>query len=73
MLSVHYGQTRNLSTETDKKGTGRLFGASVMQKFDRAATEIYLTWLAHQFDVQKTSEKDYKDIHTVLLGARLKF
>jgi hypothetical protein len=73
MFSVDYGQTRNLRTETDKKGTAKLFGATVLQKFDRAATEIYLTWRGHQFNVQKASTKDYKDIHVVLLGARLKF
>jgi len=73
MLSVDYGQTRNLATETDTKGTAKLFGASILQKFDSAATEMYLTWRGHQFDVQKSSDKNYKDIHVLLLGARLKF
>ncbi len=73
IFSVDYGQTRNLSTDADKKGTAKLFGATALQKFDSAATEMFLTWRGHQFDVQKSSTKDYKDIHVVMLGARLKF
>lgn len=73
MLSADYGQTRNLATGADTKGTAKLFGATVLQKFDSAATELYLTWRGHQFDVQKSSTKNYKDIHVVLFGARLKF
>lgn len=75
LFSIDYGQTRNLTDDSslpDKKGTAKLYGATVLQKYDPAAMEVYLTWRAHKFDVHKPSVKDYHPIHIVLLGAVLK-
>ncbi len=75
LFSLDYGQTRNLTdtlASSDKKGTAQLYGATILQKYDQAATEVYLTWRTHKFNSHKTSSKNYHPIHIILLGALLK-
>lgn len=66
-LAIDYSQVNDLAVDNDEFIT---FGAFVVQKIDRAGAEIYLGVRNHELD---RPGSNFKDIQSVLGGARVKF